>query len=91
MRLEIELLLHAARGNAITSLPPAIGGLTYPYAFHYNMDVTGVNGATYSWPAMLVSGSLAMLLLAWFHRLAYPKSEEERRQDLLAQGLHAEA
>ncbi|NLS96067.1 MAG: CPBP family intramembrane metalloprotease [Planctomycetaceae bacterium] len=44
----------------------------------------GENGALYSWPVVLVSGLLALGLLAWFSLLPVAKSEEELQRELIA-------
>jgi sodium transport system permease protein len=43
----------------------------------------------YRWPVILVSALLAVGLLAWFHRLPYGKSDEEREQEAILRGLQA--
>jgi sodium transport system permease protein len=44
----------------------------------------GENGALYGWPVVLVTGLLALGLLAWFSLLPVAKSEEELRREEIA-------
>ena len=43
-------------------------------------------GYVYKWPVVFVSAFLAFLLLGWFSRLRYLKSDEERLQDAIREG-----
>jgi sodium transport system permease protein len=51
------------------------------------MRRTPDGGYTYPWPAAVAGGLVAALLLLWFRRLAYHKSDEERLQEAIERGL----
>jgi len=50
------------------------------------MASDGAGGGTYHWPVIAVAAVLAALLLAWFGRLRYLMSDEERLQEAIRKG-----
>lgn len=90
-----QSIIASLLGCVIGYLAVQSGSIWPCMAFHVThnglqvtLPRTDLPGALYEWPAVLISGMLAVVVLYGFHRLPFQRTEEERKQEAIARALH---